>query len=61
MRFTADDAFDAADAGEPIVMEVQAARKLCRDHDASFEDWIQDCAEPERLYHADAILAWLGY
>ena len=60
-RFTAEDAFDAADCGDPIVMQPEAAHKMVADHAASWDEWQTDCTDPARLYHADAILAWLGY
>jgi len=60
-RFTADEAFEAADCGEPIEFEPAAAVRCVQSHGVTWGEWESDCEDKTRLYHADAILAWLGY
>lgn len=46
-RFTAEDAFDASECGEPIVINRLWADKVIASHGAE--------------YDAATVLAWLGY
>ncbi len=39
MKFTADQAFEARDDGEPIFLQRNAAAKIASDHDAALHDY----------------------
>lgn len=65
-RFTSEEAFEAAEEGEPIMLSLQAAKRICRDHGA---DWYEFADEHQTDFAqmADAcvpahrLLGWLGY
>lgn len=66
-RFTTEQAFDAADCDEPIMLTRAAAMKICNDHSALWYEflgdemkWNETAPEPE-MVAADRLLAWLGY
>jgi hypothetical protein len=63
MRFTAEDAFDAQDEGEPIMVPASTARRIVHEHAASFDDFTRDAMAGQYPTHLDAavVLAWLGY
>lgn len=61
-RYTADEAFEASEVGEPILIGVRDAAYMCRLHGAALVDFI--CEEEGRgAFAIDAahVLAWLGY
>lgn len=60
MRFTSEQAFDASDAGEPIMISRTDAVRICGDHDCGFEEFEVDTGVAE-MYDAGVLLAWLGY
>ena len=60
--FTTDDAFEAADIGDPIKMTRSAVVKMIERHSIDpdeFFDELGSCDDGE--YDADAVLLWLGY
>lgn len=63
-RFTADDAFDASEAGEPILLTEGAVEEILMRHDIDetrmdYEAW---CLEHQKdRMDAANLLAWLGY
>lgn len=62
MRFTADEAFEATEDGEPIMLSIAAANRMIDkanpgDDRADFWAQHQACTEVD----AAAVLAWLGY
>lgn len=62
MRFTADDAFEASQDGEPIMISSGAAARMIANHGASLEEYETESglAMPAEI-DAASVLAWLGY
>lgn len=66
MRFTADDAFEMSEAGEPIMLSWSDASKIIRDHSANPSEYYQDKCSPDSRMNeikvdAADVLGWLGY
>lgn len=67
MRFSAEQAFEASDEGEPIMLDHGAALAIIRQHDTGHasdaEAWGEFVADMPAVVHLDAanLLAWLGY
>ncbi len=68
MRFTAEDAFEASEYGEPIIIDGKATSRILTDHDARFVDFMADnhgtaLVGPDGIIGFDAalVLGWLGY
>jgi hypothetical protein len=66
MRFTAEQAFEDSEAGEPIILTALEAAYICRQHDASYEDYAKEDATefpmlPYGEVDAAKLLGWLGY
>lgn len=59
--FTAEDAFEASEDGDPIMLAHDAAARICRDHDADLADFLTDCAITATHVDAAVLLGWLGY
>lgn len=61
-KFTAEQAFAAATAGEPIMVSRPAAHRICRDHGAELGDYEHDTGDiAADEIAADRLLGWLGY
>lgn len=60
MTFTANDAYDASENGEPIMMERAMAERYVLRHGCSVEEFREECGETSE-YDAWAVLSWLGY
>lgn len=64
MRFTAEQAFEAQAAGDPIWISIDFADQICREHGVSFEEYNWDrgpqCSPIDDIDAAD-LLEWLGY
>jgi len=63
-QFTAEQAFEAQDSGESIMLGLVASRKICLDHGVELEDYLLDNVleyESSLLIDAADLLAWLGY
>jgi len=60
-RFTAEDAFDASESGEPIMLTRAAARRILNDHDADGDFFADHAPDEAGAYDAAALLGWLGY
>lgn len=58
--FTADEAFEAAETGEPIMIDWTFARDICADHGVDIADMVEDIGDKAE-YDAAVILGWLGY
>lgn len=61
--FTTEDAYDASDCGEPIMLNAASVARMCRDHDASPGEFYDDHSDIEPNGDVDAaiLLGWLGY
>lgn len=61
-RFSAADAFDADEIGEPILLTPAAARRIASEHSADLDEFLDECPhlEPVQI-NAATLLAWLGY
>ena len=63
-RFTAEEAFDARDCGEPIMITRAAVDRMLSQHSTTFANVDDPCnVQPDEtgMFDAAAILAWLGY
>ena len=63
-HFTADDAFEAAEIGDPIMISHEAADDICRDHGTGLVDYLDELVGDAPFTDdiaADELLAWLGY
>ena len=60
MRFTTEEAYDASECGEPIMLSRADAERIIRDHDAE-GDFFAEHAGESGAYDAAALLGWLGY
>jgi len=63
MSVTADQAFEARDAGEPVMITGPHALKLVASHD-QLEDFLIDaeyCRDPSAQVDLADVLEWLGY
>lgn len=60
MRFTADDAFEAKESGDPIMLDEVDTARLLRRHDASLAEMQEDLGKAS-CYDAADVLGWLGY
>ena len=62
MTFTSADAFEAADCGEPILMNAGAIRRMLREHGADEAEFSAE-AKWDGAGELDAafVLGWLGY
>jgi hypothetical protein len=64
MKFTAEDALQAHEDGEPIMLDWQAVHRMIRAHGQEPADFYteQPCW-PQTAFEQDAwsVLAWLGY
>jgi hypothetical protein len=65
-RFTAEDAFEASEAGDPIILTALEAANICREHGVSYEDYAkEDATEYPMLPYGEVdaakLLGWLGY
>ena len=63
-RFTSEDAFDASEEGDAIMITTKRAQQLIeREHGCSWQEFSEDqphlAASP--LIDAAQVLAWLGY
>lgn len=63
MKFSAEEAFEADDAGEPIMMDAEAAKKLVAEHSCLWSEFLrEECNHlPTTQYNAAKVLGWLGY
>lgn len=63
MRFTSNDAYEAHEDGEPIMIESNAADRMLRDHGQTLDAFAFETGTPANngQYDAWAILEWLGY
>lgn len=62
MLFTAEDAYEASEEGEPILLTHAAIARICRNHDVSPEEYIQHCIDAsEDSLDAATLMGWLGY
>ena len=60
--FTAEQALEDLEAGEPIMVDIAFASKLCRDHDAHLYDYMaEEKRDTSKGFCAASILQWLGY
>jgi hypothetical protein len=60
-RFTADDARDASEAGEPIMIDCFVAYNfVVEDHGLDWDDFKDEIGD-FTTYDAWTVLAWLGY
>jgi hypothetical protein len=66
MRFSADQALEAHEEGEPILISRKFAYEMLKDHGAlaeglaDFRAQVATCDEHDR-FDAWEVLAWLGY
>jgi hypothetical protein len=60
MYFTSEDAYEAQQDGEPIMISRARALAMLRSHGATAEEFDAEVAVRER-YSAWDVLAWLGY
>lgn len=64
-RFTTEDAYEASEAGEPIMLTRAAAERIIEDHDCDYHEAMEFLARelPDGKAHIDAavVLGWLGY
>ena len=65
MRFTADEAQEAHESGEPILIDAELARQICREHGVLYDDYLSDETSdrktPRGGVDAWLLLCWLGY
>jgi len=61
MPITADQAFEARDAGEPVMISAYHAIKLVISHDQSPNQWEMRRADPMAPVDLADVLEWLGY
>ena len=67
MKFTADEAFEASKAGEPIIISIETAARYLRQHGltepSDVRDMLFQCELPHTTQEIDAatVLGWLGY
>jgi len=61
MRFTADQAFEASEDGDPIMISAASAAAIIGQHQATLCEFESDRGERAESYDAAAVLAWLGY
>lgn len=63
MRFTSEEAFEANEQGEPIMVTYAAARLICEDHGADIGEFHGDTQTVIQgaPINAATLLAWLGY
>ena len=59
MRFTSEEAFEARDCGEPILLNRRSVERILRGHDADGDYFAG--REPSEEYDAADVLEWLGY
>ncbi len=61
-RFTAEQAFEDSESGDPIMIDSVFAQTICEDHGANFNDYpINDSTFKDVKIDAADLLAWLGY
>jgi hypothetical protein len=58
MRFTEDEARQASEAGEPIMLDRDWVRSILADHHIEFEEFVDSLALP---VDAAVLLDWIGY
>jgi hypothetical protein len=64
MQFTAEEAFEASDCEEPIMITRAAAMRLVSEHDATWEEFEADNKGTGigfNTFDAAHVLRWLGY
>jgi len=63
MRFTAQEAYEAWQDGDPIMVEPAAAEVICKRHDQTLADYLteQHNGQPQDAIEAWSLLGWLGY
>ena len=69
MRFTSEEAFEADDSGEPIMVEWSAVVAICKEHGCLITDnsdpfageWSAEFGSQAQAVNAAKLLEWLGY
>ena len=62
MRFSAEQAFEASESGDPIIISENFACEILRDHGLTIYQYISDLPNyDESKINAADLLAWLGY
>ncbi len=64
MRFTSDEAFEASESGDPIIINHATAKRICADHGVNIDDGDGFTNEVPKVgdgYDAKFVLLWLGY
>ena len=64
MAFTAEQALEASEENEPILITANRAAALCRLHACSYSDYVTGTSDTGAfggLHDAWAVLLWLGY
>ena len=59
-KFTAQQANEAAEEGEPIQVTPRWVRKVVKNHHADYSEFIADKGAKD-TYDACDVFAWLGY
>ena len=63
-RFTVEDAMDASECGDPIMISKSGAVAIVRKHDCDqgdFETFWNECEVKEGLIDVATLFTWLGY
>ncbi len=60
-KFTAEQAFEDSANGDPIMLTMLAAKRICQDHVVDFVDYLADSTLFDTKIDAADLLAWLGY
>ena len=60
MRFTSDEAFDASDCGEPIILNQRTCEYICHEHGVTFGEYLAEHPDTRDI-DAAQLLRWLGY
>lgn len=61
--FSSEQAFDADDANEPIMISWQFAKEIIENHGETLDTFTADnpCISAESQLNAATLLSWLGY
>ncbi len=68
-KFSAEQAFEAQEEGNPIILTVPAAIRICKDHGADYAEYLEFTIENSRINKSEFsvkvdaadLLGWLGY
>ena len=69
MVFTSEQAYEASEAGRPIMVDFPAVLRICRDHGCRIDDaysnsageFVEEFGSSNAPIDAVRLLEWLGY